>query len=302
MKYFILLLPVIWLAFSCNGTKKAGKALTSTTLNQGNSSAIHESRVQLISTAADWEALWAEMNAHREPVEELPKVNFEEKMLVAAFRGDCGSGGYGLEIQSVEGTKKALKVNVLYTTPGKNCMSTMMITQPYEIVTIDRVTSKAIQVNVEDKVIDCEEETILEEDEPTPFTYAIKWEEVASGAYCGVNEEKRMLIKDQASWIALWEQVGSTRIPPPELPKVNFEEKVLLALFMGDRSNGGYGQSIDRIEVEKERLVVRVIHGSPGANCITTSAIVQPYNIVAIDKKYAYDASFTIEKVKRDCD
>lgn len=268
-------------------------------VDQGVSSAIKDSRVQLIGTAADWEALWAEMNSHREPAPDLPVINFDEKVLLAAFRGECPSGGYGLKIESVSASRKALNVALTYTAPGPNCMSTMMITQPYEVVAIDRVKTKSLAVNVDSKQVDCEQ---TEEPEPTPFTYAIKWEEVASGAYCGISEEKRMLIKDQNAWQALWEQVGSNRIPAPELPEVNFEEKALVALFMGDRNNGGYGQSIDRIEVEKERLVVRLVHSSPGKNCITTSAIVQPYTIVAVDKKYATDASFVKEKVVRDCD
>lgn len=265
----------------------------------GASSGIHAAGVQLIGTAAEWEKLWAEMTSPQSPPPALPEVNFEEKMLLAAFRGDCASSGYGLEIRALQAGKKHLTVSLRYTTPGPQCMLSSMITQPYEIVEIDRVEAQEIQVSVENKVIDCGEEAVIEELESG--TEPVRWKEVASGAYCGYHEEKRMLILDQIAWQALWEQVGSNQIPPPALPEVNFDEKALVALFMGDRGSGGYGQSIKKMEMENGRLVVRLIHGSPGKNCISTMAIVQPYTIVAIDKKYAKDPSFAIEKVVRDC-
>lgn len=301
MKYFIFLLVGIGLTVGCNGTKKAAKSMTCTPVTTGASSGIHESRVQLVTHADEWESLWKEINADRDTYPPQMTVNFEEKILVAAFRGDCANGGYGLSIQAVNAKKKALQVNLLYTSPGKNCMSSMMITQPYEIVAIDRVSSKSIQVKVNDKVVDCEEEEFdLPPNKPAPFP--IKWKEVASGAYCGVNKEQRMLIKDQASWKALWEEVGSTRIPPPELPEVNFEESVLVALFMGDRNNGGYSQGLGRMEMRDGKLKVEVIETMPGANCITTSAITQPYLIVAIDREYGDEASFSVVKLAEDCD
>jgi len=130
---------------------------------------------------------------------------------------------------------------------------------------------------------------------------SVQWTEIAQGSYCGVHEEQRVHITDEESWAKLWKEVGSNRIPPPDLPQVNFGEYSIVALFMGDRSNGGFEQGIEGMSMQGDQLIVKLTHVTPGNNCITTEAIVQPYNIVSIAKQYAKEVSFEVGDVTRDC-
>lgn len=274
--------------------------MTTTVVDRGASCAITESRVQVVPTVEAWESLWAEMHAHQEPVPAVPAVNFDEKVLIAAFRGDCPSGGYGLSVKAIGINKKNLSVNLLYTSPGKNCMSTMMITQPYEVVAIDRVDTKMMEVNVSSEKTDCDEGGSSGIGGPRPIP--VEWEEVASGEYCGVGQEQSLLITDQASWEALWEQIGSIQSPPPKIPKVDFTEKALVALFMGERNTGGFSQQIEYMQLKNESLKVSIIHALPGKNCMVTEALTQPYLVVSIGKDYAVDPFFSVMNIGRDCD
>ena len=122
------------------------------------------------------------------------------------------------------------------------------------------------------------------------------------GTYSGVEERKDVTIEDKASWEALWHEMGgmytSGHSDPPE---VNFDGKFAVAVFMGQKSSGGYSTTIDEIELDGNTLKVYVRERAPRPGQIVTMALSQPYHILILprniddhwfDGKKGYQVSF----------
>lgn len=95
----------------------------------------------------------------------------------------------------------------------------------------------------------------------------------------GYQEEGRHVIDNQEDWDNLW-----TLASEDELPVVNFEEEMVLAVFMGMRSTGGY--SIEMVEIiEKDEVIEVMIEETvPGEDDMVAMVITYPEHIVKIEK------------------
>lgn len=67
-------------------------------------------------------------------------------------------------------------------------------------------------------------------------------------------------------------------------PDVDFGEKMVIAVVMGQKPSGGYSVSLKQLEVGSDSIQFLVDETVPGENCIVTQAITNPYQIIAIDK------------------
>lgn len=88
----------------------------------------------------DFERLWQELYSGREPVPEMPVIDFESEMVVGAFIGQKPHGGYSVEISEMV-LSEELGVKILTTKPGDNCTVTMAISAPYHLVKVPKVES-----------------------------------------------------------------------------------------------------------------------------------------------------------------
>jgi hypothetical protein len=78
----------------------------------------------------------------------LPSVDFDNKMLVAIFRGGNGGQPYELSVTDVVKTKNGLKVFISERISGRGCLSAPVFLLPYHIIELDK-RSKKFRNNVE---------------------------------------------------------------------------------------------------------------------------------------------------------
>jgi hypothetical protein len=91
----------------------------------------------VIRDSTAWKDFWAQANAQVEPAPPLPAVNFADSMLLVATLGTRSSGGHSVSIDSVaRGT--TLRVFVTAVSPGSDCVTTMAITWPVQVVRVAR--------------------------------------------------------------------------------------------------------------------------------------------------------------------
>jgi hypothetical protein len=100
-------------------------------LAKGASSGIKDSRRALIKDASAWDKCWSQHAGMLKPATAAPSVNFSKEMVIAATMGTRRTGGYGIEISSVEKTAHKLKVFVKETSPPPGMMSIQILTSPY---------------------------------------------------------------------------------------------------------------------------------------------------------------------------
>lgn len=74
----------------------------------------------------------------------------------------------------------------------------------------------------------------------------------------------------------------------PEIHKVNFDEKVVLFLYLGQKNAGGYSITVDKVEKSKEEVVIYSKQISPKSGENVTMALTNPFCIVIIPKAKKY--------------
>ena len=135
----------------------------------------------------------------------------------------------------------------------------------------------------------------------SPLCKKVKFEEVCKGNYCGITDRKHQVIKTQEEWSKLWEKTFSIQTPKPTLPKIDFNKEMILGIFSGEHSTGGYDIEITGIRKQKGEINASFFYVSPGPKCEVTSALTQPYCFIKL-KKTSKNIVFKGLEGTRDCD
>jgi len=110
----------------------------------------------------------------------------------------------------------------------------------------------------------------------------VPFETVDPGGGYGYEERDNFVIRDSLTWENLWQELYSGHFPVPEVPEIDFSSEILIAVFQGERSSGGYFSNITRITktITDYNVYIDEIH--PGENCGTITVMTYPYHIVKI--------------------
>src|SRR5688572_11745267 len=107
-------------------------------------------------------------------------------------------------------------------------------------------------------------------------------DDVAQHLYSGVDDRRRLFMKDATAWTALWEEVTANVQPPPPVPAIDFDTEAVVVASMGTRPSGGYSITIEGVFEADGQLYVEVREVSPGSNCVTTAALTAPVHAVRV--------------------
>ena len=119
-------------------------------------------------------------------------------------------------------------------------------------------------------------------------SYDLEFEVIDSGDLSGYCEEEYLVIKTEVEWTSVWEKHTvlcmhlCTGRPP--CPNVDFSEKTVICVFMGERPTLGYDISIESIWVEEERVHVDVVKRSPPKEYSGGQALTYPFMLVSLEK------------------
>ncbi len=111
---------------------------------------------------------------------------------------------------------------------------------------------------------------------------AIGVEKEWKGYHCGYTEAARLVIKTEDRWKEVWGKVHLLRLPQQELPKIDFQKEMVIAVFMGERKSGGYEIEIRKIIKTEKEIAVEVEEEEPSPESLQSMAITQPYHIVVV--------------------
>jgi hypothetical protein len=101
-------------------------------------SSIDDRQRLVIRDAEALRLFWANAITNRVPAPELPAVDFENEMVIAASMGRRGTGGYSIDIEQVKESGGELNVIVVETSPGAGCFLTQALTAPVIAVKIPK--------------------------------------------------------------------------------------------------------------------------------------------------------------------
>jgi hypothetical protein len=104
------------------------------TVAQGPMSNIEEPRQVVVSTSAEWQALWKEHDAQRA----APSVDFTQSIVVGVFLGTRPSAGFAVEITAVKADGSRAVVEYRERRPGRGAISAQVLTSPFHLARVAR--------------------------------------------------------------------------------------------------------------------------------------------------------------------
>lgn len=124
-------------------------------------------------------------------------------------------------------------------------------------------------------------------------TMKINFEQLVTETQGGFSTAKFLVIKEQNTTIEIYNQINSIRTPGFEIPVIDYTKQMLLALFMGEKTSGGYAISVDHIVETSDKLTVFLKEITP--NGMAIMAITSPFCFVLVNKT---DKEVIFEKLK----
>jgi hypothetical protein len=112
----------------------------------------------------------------------------------------------------------------------------------------------------------------------------------------GISESRRLVIRDANTWARFWAELGVG-----ERPAIDFSRNLVVAVAAGQRSSGGYEIAVRRVAQANGDLTIEVEETTPGPNCMTTSALTQPVDVVVLPAVGARSWSFIEHQEVRGC-
>lgn len=105
---------------------------------------------------------------------------------------------------------------------------------------------------------------------------------IENGGFSGVQDKLQEVVRTDAEWKKLWEKHKRTVRPQPSLPKVDFSKEMVIALYRGSQSSGGYTVSIVSVEDDGTNIVVTYKERDPTPGGVQIAAITQPFVLVRV--------------------
>lgn len=114
------------------------------TIGRGENSGIQDALTAVYRTQKEFDAFWATHVADGGHPPNAPPVDFTTQMVAAVFVGEQLTGGFGVEVTTVEQKEDgAFVVNFVTSVPPPGAMLTQALTQPHHVVIVD-TTANAV--------------------------------------------------------------------------------------------------------------------------------------------------------------
>ena len=126
----------------------------------------------------------------------------------------------------------------------------------------------------------------------------VNFRTIGRGANSGYQTAGQMVIDNPEEWADVWQQHASDIIPSPPVPKVDFTNDQVVAVFMGEKRTSGYSVEILTVETKSAleddltSLVITVADRQPKPGNIVQEVITYPYHIITIPQLVANKVLF----------
>jgi hypothetical protein len=130
---------------------------------------------------------------------------------------------------------------------------------------------------------------------PQPLAF----ETLGKHIYSGHRQKQNYVITSREEWQSLWELVHTNVIPKPDLPEVDFTERVIIGVFQGEQASGGFDITVTDLVKNGKKLTAKVTEMTPGGSCAVTTALTQPYHIIVTDRMRK--VKFKVKREIKEC-
>lgn len=116
---------------------------------------------------------------------------------------------------------------------------------------------------------------------PSPSSESLQFTTLARGAHSGVVEARALVLRDAASFAALWAEHSAIVEPAPELPTVDLEKEMVIAVFSGMRRSSGYELEIEKVVATTNEILVLYRERGPDPSGGTLTVLTHPHHLIS---------------------
>ena len=120
--------------------------------------------------------------------------------------------------------------------------------------------------------------------EPQSKGTSISFTEIKSGNNSGSLVYKTLIINNREELIAAWSIFFVKYDRKPPIPNIDFENKTLIAAFLGERNSGGYSIKIKSILETKKLITIITEENRPGKTCLSSAVMIYPFQLIEMPK------------------
>lgn len=111
--------------------------------------------------------------------------------------------------------------------------------------------------------------------------------------YGGTGIDEVFVCQDNQTLQNNWSKIYTTRFPKPEVPKIDFDKKILIIKNFPERRSGGFSVSVDSVKKEGENLIFMLNQKTPESSEMVSMALTQAIIIIELDKTPFKNIYFT---------
>ena len=130
----------------------------------------------------------------------------------------------------------------------------------------------------------------------TPADSTVELRRIGRWVGSSIRGSRRLVIRDQGTWSQFWSELGAG-----VRPEVDFSRDLVIAVASGERTSGGHDIQVRSVTRAGGELRIEVLETSPGAGCVTTTALTQPVDVVVVPAAGVTGWSFIDRNLNRDC-
>ena len=110
----------------------------------------------------------------------------------------------------------------------------------------------------------------------------VTFQTIAKGYRSGVRAPLQAVVRTQNEWDTLWRKHSSVDATVAPLPVIDFDNQMVVGLFLGDKPTGGYDVEVLGAERTDDALMIYYREKNPPAGSMLTQALTQPFHIARI--------------------
>lgn len=103
---------------------------------------------------------------------------------------------------------------------------------------------------------------------------------IAKGEDSRLVESRRFVIRDPQAFAAIW----SAHAGSDAVPHVDFETRMVVAVFAGERPTPGFGVTVTGTRREADALMITVEETTPAASAVSAQVLTSPYHVAALPR------------------
>lgn len=110
---------------------------------------------------------------------------------------------------------------------------------------------------------------------------------IERGSQSGIETRGLRLARDAEAWRALWAEHTSNRVPPPELPAIDFDTHMVAFVGAGPKPTAGYGLQVRAATQDESGWILEVEESTPTPDRLQAMVVTQPYEFVRLPQSAA---------------